>query len=292
MKGIILAGGSGTRLFPITKVTSKQLLPIYDKPMIYYPLSVLMLGGIREILIISTPNDLESYRKLLGDGSNIGLKLSYALQEKPEGIAQAFVIGRDFIGHDSVCLILGDNIFYGQGFSDQLVSAIKNTQANYATIFGYYVADPKEFGVVVFDSDYNVVELEEKPLQPKSNYAIPGLYFYPNDCTKLVQTISKSKRNEYEITSLNNEYLKLKRLKVELIGRGLAWLDTGTFEGLLDAGNFVRTIEKIQGLSIACLEEIAYKQGFIDKAQLLKNIENYGNTPYGLYLKKIFEEKI
>lgn len=290
MKGIILAGGKGSRLHPLTIAVNKQLLPIYDKPMIYYPLSVLMLASIKDILIITNPSDLSLYEKLLEDGKKYGLNLQYKVQEKPNGLAQAFVIGKDFIKDDDVCLILGDNIFYGQGFSDQLNLAIKNIKNGYATIFGYYVNDPCEFGVVNFDEENNVLDIVEKPKNPKSHYAVPGLYFYPNNVVEYVNEVSLSKRNEYEITSLNNLYLKNKKLKVELMGRGLAWLDTGTYDGLLNASNYVKTIQEIQGLYIACLEEIAYRQGFIDKKQLLENAEFFENTDYGKYLKKIAKE--
>lgn len=290
MKGIILAGGKGSRLNPLTIAVNKQLLPIYDKPMIYYPLSVLMLAFVKEILIITNPNDLSLYKKLLGDGKRYGINITYEIQEKPNGIAQAFSIGKDFIKDDDVCLILGDNIFYGQGFSDQLNLAIENIKKGYATIFGYYVNNPCEFGVVNFDEENNVLDIVEKPKNPKSHYAVPGLYFYPNNVVNYVNDVCLSDRNEYEITSLNNLYLKNKKLKVELMGRGLAWLDTGTYDGLLNASNYVRTIQEIQGLYIACLEEIAYRQGFIDKKQLLENAKFFEKTDYGKYLKKIAKE--
>lgn len=291
MKGIILAGGSGTRLYPITIATSKQLLPIYDKPMIYYPLSVLMLAKIKDILIISTPEDIGKYEKLLGDGSQFGLHLEYKVQEVPNGLAQAFVIGKEFIQDDSVCLILGDNVFYGQGFSDQLAQARENVENGDATIFGYYVKDAREFGVVSYDKNGNVESIEEKPEHPKSHYAVPGLYFYPNSVVCIAETIQPSARGEYEITTVNQEYLKQKKLKVELMGRGMAWLDTGTYDGLLNAANYVKTVQKIQGLHIACLEEIAYHQGFINREQLMKQAEALSKTSYGQYLMKVSEEE-
>lgn len=291
MKGIILAGGSGTRLYPITIATSKQLLPIYDKPMIYYPLSVLMLAKIKDILIISTPEDIGKYEKLLGDGSQFGLRLEYKVQEVPNGLAQAFVIGKEFIQDDSVCLILGDNVFYGQGFSDQLAQARENVENNDATIFGYYVKDAREFGVVSYDKNGNVETIEEKPEHPKSHYAVPGLYFYPNSVVRIAETIQPSARGEYEITTVNQEYLKQKKLKVELMGRGMAWLDTGTYDGLLNAANYVKTVQKIQGLHIACLEEIAYHQGFINRDELIKQAEALSKTSYGQYLMKVSEEE-
>lgn len=291
MKGIILAGGSGTRLYPITIATSKQLLPIYDKPMIYYPLSVLLLAGIKDILIISTPEDIEKYEKLLGDGNQFGIHLSYAIQEIPNGLAQAFVIGEKFIGTSDVCLILGDNVFYGQGFSDQLNVAKSNLQNGNATIFGYYVNDPREFGVVCFDALGNAISLEEKPDNPKSHYAVPGLYFYPNTVIEIAKHIHPSSRGEYEITAVNNEYLQNEKLKVELMGRGMAWLDTGTYDGLLSASTYVQSMQKIQGLYVACLEEIAYKQGFITKKQLLSQAEELKKTSYGQYLYKVSEER-
>lgn len=284
MKGIILAGGSGTRLYPITKSVSKQILPIYDKPMIYYPLSVLMLAGIREILIISTERDLPCYEELLGDGSDFGLELSYAVQAAPNGLAEAFIIGEEFIGIDKVALVLGDNIFYGYGFSERLKNAVERDEA---TIFGYHVSNPKEFGVVEFDKDNNVVSIEEKPQFPKSNYAVPGLYFYDNDVVQIAKNIKPSKRGELEITDVNNEYLKRSKLKVELFGRGMAWLDTGTHRGLLDAANFVEAIQTRQGLYVACIEEIAYKKGFIDRGQLLKLADPLMKTEYGKYLVQI-----
>ena len=287
MKGIILAGGTGTRLYPITKTVSKQLLAIYDKPMINYPLSVLMLAGITDILIISTPQDLPSFEKLFGDGSNLGLKLSYAEQPSPDGLAQAFIIGEDFIGSDDVCLILGDNIFYGHGLTELLSNAVINT-ARYkkATIFGYYVNDPKSYGVVEFDDRGNVLSLEEKPKSPKSNYAVVGLYFYPNSVIKQAKKVRPSARGELEITSLNEIYLDQKKLSVEIMYRGFAWLDTGTHESMLEASNFIHTIEKRQGLKVACLEEIAFDKGLIDKAMLKGHIKNYKGNAYANYLKR------
>ena len=284
MKGIILAGGSGTRLFPVTIPVSKQLLPVYDKPMIYYPLSVLMLAHIRDILIITTPQDIDSFEKLLGDGSQFGVCLSYAIQENPNGLAEAFIIGEDFIKNDSVCLILGDNIFYGQGLVDKLRSAAQRT--NKATIFGYYVNNPERYGVAEFDKDMNVISLEEKPTNPKSNYAVTGLYFYDNDVIDIAKNITPSARGELEITDVNKTYLARKKLMLEILGRGYAWLDTGTYGSLLEAGSFVEVIERRQGLKIACLEEIAYGLGFINREQLLKQADKLKNSQYGRYLLK------
>jgi glucose-1-phosphate thymidylyltransferase len=284
MKGIILAGGSGTRLYPITKGVSKQLLPVYDKPMIYYPLSVLMLAGIKEILIISTPEDLPNFKKLLGDGSEIGLKLSYKEQPSPDGLAQAFIIGQEFIGNDDVCLVLGDNIFYGYGFSEILRNARKNVTQGKSTVFGYYVNDPERYGVAEFDSDGIVTSVEEKPINPKSNYAVVGLYFYTNDVVQIAKQIKPSHRGELEITSVNQEYLKQQNLKVELLGRGFAWLDTGTHDSLMQAGQFIETIEKRQGLKVACLEEIAYRMNYINKEQLKQLAEPLKKNGYGQYL--------
>lgn len=285
MKGIVLAGGAGTRLYPLTKSISKQLLPIYDKPMIYYPISVLMLAGIKKILIISTPRDLPMYKELLGDGSNLGISFDYKVQQKPNGLAEAFILGEDFIGNDNVALILGDNIFYGQNFSEILKRASSLKEG--AIIFGYYVKNPKEFGVVEFDKNKNVFSIEEKPEQPKSNYAVPGLYFYDNNVTEIAKNIKPSKRGELEITSINNEYLKKEKLKVELFGRGMAWFDTGTHSGLLEASNFISAIQKGQGLYISCLEEIAYRLGYIDKESLLKLAQPLLKTDYGKYLDDI-----
>lgn len=284
MKGIILAGGSGTRLYPITKGVSKQLLPVYDKPMIYYPLSVLMLAGIQDILIISTPEDLPNFEKLLGDGSEIGLKLSYAAQPSPDGLAQAFIIGEEFIGNDNVCLVLGDNIFYGYGFSETLRNARKNVTQGKSTVFGYYVNDPERYGVAEFDSDGIVTSVEEKPINPKSNYAVVGLYFYTNEVVQIAKQIKPSHRGELEITSVNQEYLKQQNLKVELLGRGFAWLDTGTHDSLMQAGQFIETIEKRQGLKVACLEEIAYRMNYINKEQLKQLAESLKKNGYGQYL--------
>ena len=287
MKGIILAGGSGTRLYPITKSISKQALPIYDKPMIYYPMSVLMLAGIRDILIISTPRDVSVFEELFGNGNNLGLNIQYAIQEKPNGLAEAFIIGEEFIGDDKVALVLGDNIFYGYGFSERLKNAVERDEA---TIFGYHVSDPQAFGVVEFDTDFNVLSIEEKPKKPKSNYAVPGLYLYDNDVVEIAKSVKPSERGELEITSVNNEYLRRGKLKVELFGRGMAWLDTGTHKGLLEASNYVEAVQTRQGLYIACLEEIAYRKGYIDKEQLLELAKPLMKTEYGQYLVKIANE--
>ena len=290
MKGIILAGGSGTRLYPITKGVSKQLLPVYDKPMIYYPLSVLMLAGIQEILIISTPQDLPNFKKLLGSGEDLGIKLSYAEQSKPEGLAQAFIIGKDFIGNDNVCLVLGDNIFYGVGFSGILQNARKNVSEGKSTVFGYYVNDPERYGVAEFDTKGNVTSIIEKPNNPTSNYAVVGLYFYTNDVVQIAKKIKPSHRGELEITTVNQEYLKRQNLKVELLGRGFAWLDTGTHDSLMEAGQFIETIEKRQGLKVACLEEIAYRMNYINVEQVKRLAEPLQKNGYGQYLLKLVKE--
>ena len=287
MKGIILAGGSGTRLYPITKGVSKQLLPVYDKPMIYYPLSVLMLAGIKEILIISTPEDLPNFEKLLGDGSEVGISLTYKEQPSPDGLAQAFIIGAEFIGTDDVCLVLGDNIFYGYGFSRILQNARNNVAEGKSTVFGYYVNDPERYGVAEYDEKGNVISIEEKPTDPKSNFAVVGLYFYTNDVVEIAKNIKPSHRGELEITSVNQEYLKQQNLKVELLGRGFAWLDTGTHDSLMEAGQFIETIEKRQGLKVACLEEIAFRMKYIDKTQLKKLAEPLKKNGYGQYLLKL-----
>lgn len=288
MKGIILAGGSGTRLYPLTLTVSKHLLPVYDKPMIYYPLSVLMLSDIKDILIICTPDDFDLYKKLLGSGETYGLSLSYAIQKNPDGLAQAFLIGEDFIGEDNVCLILGDNIFYGQNFSNYLLNASNLNKG--AVVFANHVKDPSRFGIVEFDCNGNAISIEEKPLNPKSNYAVTGLYFYDNQVVNIAKNISPSSRGELEITSINQKYLEMNQLRVEHLGRGFAWLDTGTYEALLDASNFVKTIEDRQGLKIACPEEIAYSKGWIDKKVLENQIKKYMKNSYGDYLKSILND--
>ena len=285
MKGIVLAGGSGTRLYPITKAVSKQILPLYDKPMIYYPLSCLMLAGIREVLIISTPRDIKVFEELFGDGSWLGMHFEYAVQDKPRGLADAFIVGKDFIGNDDVALVLGDNIFYGQSFTSTLKKAAqKVTENKGAVIFGYYVADPTSYGVVEFDSQGNVLGIEEKPAKPKSNYAVPGLYFYDNSVVDIAMNVKPSARGEIEITSVNTEYLNRRQLKVELLGRGMAWLDTGTYDGLNEASNFICTIQKRQGLYVSCIEEIAYKNGWISAEQLRQKAGTMEKNQYGQYL--------
>lgn len=288
-KGIILAGGSGTRLYPMTKAISKQIIPIYDKPMIYYPLSVLMLAGIRDILIISTPRDIGGFEELLGDGSQLGLHFQYKVQYEPRGLAEAFIVGEKFIGNDDVALVLGDNVFHGYGFTERLEAASK--RHDFSTIFGYHVSNPRAFGVVEFDSNFNVVSIEEKPEHPKSDYAVPGLYFYSNDVVDIAKNIKPSARGELEITDVNNEYLRMGKLKVELFGRGMAWLDTGTPNGLLSAANFVEAIQTRQGLYVACIEEIAYRKGYIDDNQLIKLAEPLKKVDYGKYMLSLLDKK-
>ena len=293
MKGIILAGGAGTRLYPLTMVTSKQLLPVYDKPMIYYPLSTLMLAGIRDILIISTPDDTPKFKSLLGNGMQFGVSLSYCIQPRPEGLAQAFILGEEFIGTDACAMVLGDNIFYGNGFKRILRSAVENAEVNSrATVFGYYVNDPERFGVVSFDEDGKATSIEEKPRNPRSNYAVTGLYFYPSNVSLRANSLAPSERGELEITSLNEMYLNDNTLDVQLLGRGFAWLDTGTMDSLVDAADFVRTIAKRQGITISAPEEIAYVNGWIDKAKLLESATHYGKSPYGMHLKSVAEGKV
>ena len=292
MKGIVLAGGSGTRLYPLTMVTSKQLLPVYDKPMVYYPISTLMLAGIRDILIVTTPTDLPNFKKLLGDGTHYGIHLRYQEQPSPDGLAQAFVLGEDFIGEDPCALVLGDNIFYGNGFGGILKNAVRNAEAGRATIFGYYVSDPERFGIVEFDENGKVLSVEEKPQNPKSNYCITGLYFYPKGVSKLAHQVKPSARGELEITSLNEMYLQKGLLDAELLGRGFAWLDTGTMDSLVDAADFVRTIEMRQSTQISALEEIAFRNGWIDRTTLLESAQRYGKSPYGQHLKNVAEGKM
>ena len=287
MKGIILAGGAGTRLYPLTMVTSKQLLPVYDKPMIYYPLSTLMLAGIKDILIISTPTDTPRFESLLGDGAQFGIKLSYAVQPSPDGLAQACIIGEEFIGDNACAMILGDNIFYGNGLSQDLMQASVNAESGLATIFGYYVNDPERFGIMEFDDNLNIISVEEKPMSPKSNYCITGLYFYPKGVSKVAKTVRPSSRGELEITSMNDIYLKANRLKGQILGRGFAWLDTGTMDSLLEAATFVQMIEKRQGVKISAPEEIAFRKKWITKDELLISSEKYGKSPYGIHLRKV-----
>ena len=291
MKGIVLAGGSGTRLYPITKGISKQLLSIYDKPMIYYPISVLMLSGIQDILIISTPQDIDQYKRLLGSGESFGLKFSYKIQPNPGGLAEAFVIGEDFIGNEGVALVLGDNVFYGHGFSEMLLSSVESTiNEKKANIFGYYVPDPERYGIVDFDKDFNALSIEEKPKFPKSNYAVVGLYYYPNEVIKIAKNIKPSERGELEISSINQEFLNQDKLVVKLLGRGFTWLDTGTHDSLLEASNFIKTIETHAGFKVACLEEIAYNKGYINKEKLFESIIKHEKTNYGDYLSKLINE--
>ncbi len=292
MKGIILAGGSGTRLYPLTRVTSKQLLPIYDKPMIYYPLSTLMLAGIRDILIISTPEDTPRFKALMGDGSRVGMKLSYAVQPSPDGLAQAFVIGKEFVGNDPCALILGDNIFYGAGLTNHLLNSVRRAENGMATLYGYYVDDPERFGIVELDENNNAISIEEKPKNPKSNYCVTGLYFYPSGVTKMAEKVEKSERGEYEITTLNNMYLKQGKIHVTTLGRGYSWLDTGTHESLSDASNYIKVLEEHQGLKISCPEEIAYLNGWITKEQIIEIGKSMEKNQYGQYLLKVAEGKI
>ena len=287
MKGIILAGGAGTRLYPLTMVTSKQLLPVYDKPMIYYPLSTLMLAGIKEILIISTPEDISNFVKLLGDGSQFGISLTYEVQQTPNGLAQAFVIGEEFIGDAPCAMVLGDNIFYGGGFSSFLRDSVENAEKGYASVFGYYVNDPERFGIMEFDQDMNILSVEEKPANPKSNYCITGLYFYPSGVSTMAKNVKPSARGEYEITSLNEMYLNEKKLKAQILGRGFAWLDTGTIDSLIEAAEFVQMTEKRQGVKISAPEEIAFRKGWITKNELLASAEKYGKSPYGKHLENV-----
>ena len=293
MKGIVLAGGSGTRLYPITKGISKQLMPIYDKPMVYYPISVLMLAGIRDILIVSTPFDLPGFKRLLGDGSDYGVHFEYAEQPSPDGLAQAFTIGKDFIGDDSVCLVLGDNVFFGSGFTDMLKDAVRTADEEHkATVFGYWVNDPKRYGVAEFDRNGNCLSIEEKPVKPKSNYAVVGLYFYPNKIVDVASKIQPSARGEYEITTVNQWFLNDRELKVQILGRGFAWLDTGTMDSLIEAADFVQMIEKRQGVKISAPEEIAYRYGWISSEKLMESVKKYGKSPYGSHLKTVVEGKI
>ena len=292
MKGIILAGGSGTRLYPLTRVTSKQLLPVYDKPMIYYPLSTLMLAGIRDILIISTPTDTPRFEDLLGNGSHFGIRLSYAVQPSPDGLAQAFIIGKEFLDGEAGAMILGDNIFYGNGFSKILKKAVENAEGGRATVFGYYVSDPERFGIVEFDEDGKVLSVEEKPANPKSNYAITGLYFYPKGVAEMAEAVKPSARGELEITTLNDMYLQQDKLDVQLLGRGFAWLDTGTMESLLEAAEFVHMVEKRQGMKISAPEEIAYRFGWINREELLESAALYGKSPYGQHLTRVAEDQV
>lgn len=289
MKGIILAGGAGTRLYPLTMITSKQLLPVYDKPMIYYPLSTLMLAGIKEILIISTPTDLPNFEQLLGDGSQFGIQLLYKKQHSPDGIAQAFLIGEDFIGEDSCAMVLGDNIFYGGGLVSKLENAVRNAEQGVATVFGYYVNDPERFGIMEFDEDCNILSVEEKPTKPKSNYCITGLYFYDNRVVNFAKKVTPSARGELEITDLNRMYMEDHSLKAQILGRGFAWLDTGTFESLTEAADFVHMVEKRQGIKISAPEEIGYRQGWINKLKLLESANRYGNSPYGEHLRRVVD---